>query len=400
MKMRRDWRCWGLPATAVCLCALLLAACGGVEVMEVVEEPAEEPMMEEPAEEEPVEEPMEEVEEPAEESFAPELAGSLEIWLPGYAGGSAVPESWFDEFMLDYPNVDLIWQYLSPWDYSAQLATAVAAGAPPDIALMDYNMVAAFTEQGRLLPVDNLIDVEDYLVEAIDLVAFDGYLFGAPWLRAGCTADYQYLTVFDNDGLSFDATAALFDFLTQPQYQYEFFEVGAWLPTDPVLYDELGIFCDTNPVVRLEPVLVAETIQTVQVEWQTLAPLLGSVQLNAEKATAVTLPEVIVHAAPVFASPTADEALAQLDGNGLLLGAIFADQPFRNYPAGNYTVTCRRSGNVWCILTSPDGYEIEVEPDRFEEGLPSVPFATVVVEEGSRDFCWGIDGLKFCLRVG
>ncbi len=389
-------RRWILLAAVMYLLGLALPSCTGgtsgpVEV--VSNTPAEE---EDTASEEPEEVPEEEVNGGTESSIESILA----IWLPNYSATFNVPEEWLSDFMAENSNIELEWQYIPAGDYSTMLVTALAAGDTPDIALMDYNMVASLNNQGSLLPVGNLINTNDYLNEALDLVAFEGNLYGAPWLRAGCAADYQYLTVFNNGSVDMNAAEQLINFLTQQQYQYDFYEAGAWLPTNPALYDELGIMCEINPVIRLDPVLVQTTIQTVADERASLSALLGNRVLNAQKATAVILDDLTVRAAPIYGAPSAAEAISQLDGGGLLLGAIFAEEGFRNYPAGNYTVTCQRSDNIICMLESPAGDFIEVEPDRFEDGLPSVPFATCIVEEGSREFCWSIDGLKFCLRIG
>lgn len=154
-----------------------LAACGGGEEEPA---PAEEPAVEEPAAEEPAEkEPM--AEEPAEEEpMAEEI--SLTMWTQeGQSEGVfQYVEELAGRYSDEHPNVSIEVVNYETEDLREQFQTASLAGAAPGFVWTVNDHAGPFTAAGLILPVDDLIDLGQFVESALAAVELEGQHWGIP----------------------------------------------------------------------------------------------------------------------------------------------------------------------------------------------------------------------------
>jgi ABC-type glycerol-3-phosphate transport system substrate-binding protein len=228
-----------LRGTAVLGGSLIVAACAPTPAPAPTQAPAEEepaeeePMEEEPAEEEPTEEPAEEPGATAEmiPELGPYLAhtsveGDLDFW--NCWGGERIPlmETQIADFQEYYPGVE-IENNVSPCsDLLEKGLTAMAAGMPPDVFMLQSNSMPAFVMQDALLPIDELVERDEldlgiYFPGEIGTHFWQGKLYSVPNVNGG-----GWHLVYYNKG----AMA----------------EVGLDSETYPISWEELDVAADAS----------------------------------------------------------------------------------------------------------------------------------------------------------
>jgi len=384
---------------------VFLSACGGSSVEYPAEEPIEVPAVEEPMEVPAAEEPMEEpaAEAPMEEPLEP---ATLRIALPAYSGVQELPNYIFETFMEMYPDINLEWIYIPSYDYSTKIGIMMAAGDLPNIVILGYNDIAELQAYGSLYALDemNWLRGVDFIPSAIESNTFHGEMYGVPWLRAGCSPNYQNLAVVRiDDRAEWNAISALFEYLVSDEVLIENFYQLEWFPTRASIYDQIGLVCEQVQALYLQPEFVAITKTYVtKTVMANLEDVLAGTYLSPEYAAAYYVgDEALANAAPVKGSPPEDYAWDALSGDGLLLGSLSVFDYVEGIPIGDYAVWCfETQGEAVCEMRSPDRLAFQIKPSTFETSQGPAGVSTCVVEQGSRKMCWYIDGLKFCVTVG
>jgi putative chitobiose transport system substrate-binding protein len=78
------------------------------------------------------------------------------------------------------PDVHIEWVDF-PWDViQARLATAMSAGTPPGLVNLNVQWAEEYARDGKILPVDGIINRETYGKGAIDDLTFKGKVYGFP----------------------------------------------------------------------------------------------------------------------------------------------------------------------------------------------------------------------------
>ncbi len=206
---------WLILSTLTVL-AMVVVACGPTPTPEPteapMEEPTEEPMEEPTATEEAMEE--EEMEEPTateeamEEEEGEEIGGTvsvLAVW-----GGEELDN--FRAMIEPFEEeTGITVEYEGTRDLNAVLTTRIEGGNPPDLAgLPGPGQMQQFAEQGHLVPLDDILDMEqmqnDYDEGFLDLATIDGNLYGI-FIKASVKSLIWYNTAaFEEAGYEIPTT--------------------------------------------------------------------------------------------------------------------------------------------------------------------------------------------------
>ena len=374
-------------ASLVLINLIMLTACGGATV---VEYPAEEQV--------------------GEIAVVPEEVAEavrLSVLVPEYGGTQSLPESLFAAFVEQYPWIDLELMYVPFYDYSTVIKTSLAAGDAPNVVVLGYNDIAAFQVDNYIISLGEMwwVDQAGFLPAAMESNTFSGNIYGVPWMRAGCSPNYQNLALMNSaDQAQQQAASTLFEYLISDQVQMENYSQRAWFPTREAVYGQLSLDCGMeSQAIYLQADFVSPTATYIAVSvMANLETVLDGMSLNPEYATAYYVgDEVLVRAAPTTGNFPEEYVFEALGGNGLLLGSISAIQDVRGIPAGDYAVWCfGDQNNVSCELRAPDISSMQVNLSDYETTPGPVGISTCVLEEGSKKMCWYLDGLKFCVTVG
>lgn len=121
----------------------------------------------------------------------------------------AAYESLVDAFHDEHPDISVQLQHIpSQSDYRRRLATAFAAGTPPDVFLLNYRRFAPFAAQGGLVPLGPILDGsaqisrDDFFPIATDSFVWEGQLWCVP-------QNVSSLVVYINQDLFAEAGVSL-----------------------------------------------------------------------------------------------------------------------------------------------------------------------------------------------
>jgi len=352
-----------------------------------------------------VEEDVIEEEEVVEEEQVPAFTippGTVRLWVPDYGDGEEVMQAQTAAFMEQYADVEVELVVTPYYDFDSKLLTSLAAGVPPDVATVPYNLVSELQREGYLATLDEQVDRfdwSDFIQESLDSGNFNRSTYGLPWGRAACSPTYRYLVLFERCENP-EAAFALMHFLLQPEQQTQNYTELQWFPTRLSVYEEQGVECPILEAIRLAPEAVAQTVSLVSELQPVLEGVLEGQVINPYEATAVIENgETQGTAAPVMTSfPTEvfDEALLE----GVVVGALSVEQA-PEYPPGSYAVKCQDYEGARCYLVPSEGGErIEIDLEIFEETQGPILQPSCIVERGSKRVCFRIDSRRICFRVG
>ncbi len=402
-------RIFCLFVTLLVAILLLTTACQPVPVEEPTPEPVEEPA------EEPAEEP---VEEPA----PPEEIVELTMMMPYDPEGLEAEYmlAQIDQFQSEHPNitVNLIF---SPSDYYAVITSMAAAGDPPDIASMSYNMMAMFYSQ-YLLEIESGLgfSLEPFINGAVESNRFDGLVYGIPWQRYSCLPAYYSLVVFQQSNLPQAEIRTLLEYLTDYTRQEENAFYIHWYPTRYDTNEKLERPCDVeteafNPATwQLETILeevetgapyvenefgvfVLRSLASGYYEGESYEASLAPLFYNPEGMTLE--PGVfmrVAYASQIAISATPTPVPGLIPDQYTPVGALFiSPNTGYSYAPGNYLVECR-SDPPTCLLTNANRIDVYEVDAQVSEQTVSVNPPRAYVQRGWH-FCWGLDGLIFCI---
>jgi ABC-type glycerol-3-phosphate transport system substrate-binding protein len=333
---------------------------------------------------------------------APVKTQTIRLLVAGRGEEVQVLEEQIDRFQEAHPDIEVLLEFVPYGESEVKVLTMMAAGVPPDVAVLSYNFYIELQEQGYLAALDERaaqIDLGDFIQDALQSGGFGRALYGLPWQRSGCWPHYRYLALFDASTYH-DAAFALMDFLTQPEQQSENYLRLQWYPTRKSVYGERAIECPTIEAIRLAPEEVAGTVSLVRDLQPVLQGVLGGQAINPYEATAVIEDGALQGTgAPVMNPISAEEFEAAL-AEGVAIGALSVDQA-PEYPPGDYAVWCQDDGEARCYLVPPQGEQVEVDLEVFERTEDPVvgqPLCTVIT--GSKKLCFRLDSRQICFRIG
>jgi ABC-type glycerol-3-phosphate transport system substrate-binding protein len=348
----------------------------------------------------------------------------VEMWLSLNANSEEYAQALIEEFQTLNPDIVVTLVFIPYPDFLNKLITAAAAGTPPSVAAISYNFIATLQGAGYLLPLQTVgsFPWQEYLPDALNNVNINDTFYALPWQRYACAPGYLNLALFRQEDQTLQASLRLLEFLNRPDQQERNYREVGWYPTLTQVYESLGISCPPVVTLRPPPGAVPEIITQSEQDARLIQQQFDLV-VNAADATAYfgSYETPAARAAAVLSTPNEEEAKRLLDSDGLAVGALFVDQPIQVqagltagfqpvsrslqqvtvFPAGDYKVECTMNppGGL-CRLTDLSGNVIEVVPEVAEStsATPSQPVCSL--EEGSRRFCWNVDGVRFCIRVG
>ena len=365
---------------------------------------------------------------------------------------AAVIQSQIGQFAEEHPDIEPELLIVPFSEFNDVLLTRIAAGTPPDVAVLSYNHIALLRDY--LQPLDGWIaelqfDIEDFLPDAVDSNTFYERLYGLPWLRSECLPRYRSLALFQASRNKLEAFR-LMDFLTQPARQYQNLDELQWFPTRLSVYQKRGIECPPLQAIRPAPELVSQTVTLVEERWPVLRPVLQGQTINPYEATTeIKEGEAPVTVAPVMTAPSTEAKFVEVARSGdVVIGALFVQgglgygykskvwadgsdllsvppcsrriarsgvwvvgsgdptgaecnsPKVLNYtlgypPAGDYAVKCRLGpkGLIPCFLVKPDGQEIKVESKVSFTKPVGQPFCLAIADSS---VCICFDSRCYC----
>jgi putative chitobiose transport system substrate-binding protein len=89
-------------------------------------------------------------------------------------------EAMIKQYEAENPGVKIEWVDF-PWDViQARLASAMAAGTPPALVNLNVQWAEEYARDGKIVPVDSIINRDVFGKGAIDDLTFDGKVYGFP----------------------------------------------------------------------------------------------------------------------------------------------------------------------------------------------------------------------------
>jgi ABC-type glycerol-3-phosphate transport system substrate-binding protein len=294
-------------------------------------------------------------------------------------------------------------------DFDTKLAILLAAGTPPDIAVLSYNQVVSLQQRNQLQPLQiSDADMRDFLPDALSSNSFSERLFALPWVRSACLPRYRNLGVFAASKFPTEAFK-LVDFLTQQQQQEQNFKVLQNFPTRQSVQRNFNLTCPEPAIYRF-PEDVDQTVALVAENRRNLEPLLNPILINIYESVPLKQENELKGAAAAVTDPIDMQDMAARLKDGIYVGALFLRAPLQirdekddvvqTIEPGNYAV--RWQGDVrptQFFLVRPNGDAILIPSARFEPTQGPVGPPTVLLLRGSFPLCWWADGNRICIYL-
>jgi ABC-type glycerol-3-phosphate transport system substrate-binding protein len=135
-----------------------------------------------------------------------EASGEVTLWMYPVIRDEAEGKDFWEQvesdFEAEHENIDLTIELGTFEQRDAQISAALAAGTGPDLVMIIPDQVATYRGVDGLLPVTEAIaDERDaFLSAALDVVEYDGELFGVPLFQNANTVSYN-TAAFEQAGI-------------------------------------------------------------------------------------------------------------------------------------------------------------------------------------------------------
>jgi multiple sugar transport system substrate-binding protein len=140
-------------------------------------------------------------------------AGEIVWWTPNW--GEARARELATQFESANPGITIRVEITTSDGLPQRVLTALQSGSPPDIMEVQHGWVNSYAQNGLVLPLDDTIqDQDDYAVEAINTVTWDGQLWAIPY-RMETRAVLYNRGDFEAAGLDPDAPPETWDELVE-----------------------------------------------------------------------------------------------------------------------------------------------------------------------------------------
>lgn len=114
-------------------------------------------------------------------------ATTIEFWIPAGRGRDEGTAAVVEAFEAQNPNIKVEVTAIPFNEFANSLRVAYAGDTPPDVALTNGPEIPGLAYNGALLPIDDVFteeDRNDFTDDLVDMVTFDGKMYGAPWAQA------------------------------------------------------------------------------------------------------------------------------------------------------------------------------------------------------------------------
>jgi len=153
-----------------------------------------------------------------EEAPAGEEAQSIEFWIPAGAGRDEGVSAVVEAFEAQYPHISVEVNAIPFNEFLNSMQVAYAGDSPPDVSLTNGVAIQNLAFNGALLPIDDAFsedDLTDFMPDLVDMVTYDGQMYGAPWAQAG-NVMYYNVDMFEAAGI--EAPSSLDEVWTWPEF--------------------------------------------------------------------------------------------------------------------------------------------------------------------------------------
>jgi fructooligosaccharide transport system substrate-binding protein len=119
---------------------------------------------------------------------------NLSFWIPGGRGRDEGVAAIVKAYEALHSNVTITVNSIPFNEFYNTLTIALAGDQPPDAALINGVEIQGYGYQGALLPLDDIFtdqDRSDFMKDLVDMVTYDGKMYGAPFEQAGNAMFYN-----------------------------------------------------------------------------------------------------------------------------------------------------------------------------------------------------------------
>ena len=143
---------------------------------------------------------------------------TIDFWIPSGRGRDEGTAAVVEAFEAQNPNIKVEVTAIPFNEFFPSLQVALAGNNPPDAALINGTSIQFFAYNGALLPLDDMFtedDMEDFMSDLVEMVTYDGQMYGAPWNNA---ANVMYYNVDMFEAAGVEAPKTLEDGWTWPEF--------------------------------------------------------------------------------------------------------------------------------------------------------------------------------------
>jgi len=144
---------------------------------------------------------------------------TIDYWIPGGRGRDEGTAAVVEAFAALYPHITVEVTSLPFPEFSPALQVALAGNNPPDVALANGTDVQNLAFNGALASLDDVFDdadKADFMTDLVDMVTWDGTMYGAPWEQAAIAFFYN-VDYFESAGI--EVPTELSDAWTWPEFK-------------------------------------------------------------------------------------------------------------------------------------------------------------------------------------
>ncbi|MBK8023142.1 MAG: extracellular solute-binding protein [Chloroflexi bacterium] len=145
-------------------------------------------------------------------------AVTIEFWIPSGRGRDEGSAAVVEAFEAANPGIQVEITSIPFGEFLNALQVAYAGNTPPDVVLTNGVAIQNLAYNGALLPIDDALteeDIADFMPDLVDMVTYDGQMYGIPWAQAGAIIYYN-ADLFEAAGVVPPAT--LEDTWTWPEF--------------------------------------------------------------------------------------------------------------------------------------------------------------------------------------
>jgi multiple sugar transport system substrate-binding protein len=196
------------------------------------------------------------------------------IRIMGYGGQDpAIVQRLLDDVIgerLEAEGITVTYEPLEG-DYNAALFNALSAGTAADLYYMPGETAPAIVATGKVLPLDDHLDLSPFMTSLLDVYTFDGRVYGIP--KDFNTLAIVYNTdLFDEAGVEYPDEDDTWDEFADKLRGVSALEEGVYGACLPTTYDRFGAFAFAagwQPPGVAEQVDFSDEAMRQAVEWYT-----------------------------------------------------------------------------------------------------------------------------------
>lgn len=152
------------------------------------------------------------------EASADQASESIEFWYPSGAGRDEGVAAVIEAFEAQYPHITVETNAITFNEFFSSMQVSYAGDNPPDASLTNGVAIQNLAYNGALAPIDDIFseeDLADFMPDLVEMVTFDGQMYGAPWAQSGNTVYYN-VDMFEAAGI--EPPSTLEEVWTWPEF--------------------------------------------------------------------------------------------------------------------------------------------------------------------------------------